>query len=100
MNTFISILCFFLMIRPPPSTTRTYTLFPYTTLFRSRRVDLSDALPQHVRVWEPIVVLNELGERIDLLVQHAKLTQKEARRLDATTVAHDVHCQQIGRAHV
>src|SRR3546814_19262798 len=26
---------FFLMIRRPPSTTRTDTLFPYTTLFRS-----------------------------------------------------------------
>src|SRR3546814_7258011 len=24
------------MIRPPPSSTRTYTLFPYTTLFRSK----------------------------------------------------------------
>src|SRR3546814_7675725 len=27
----------FLMIRPPPIATRTDTLFPYTTLFRSRR---------------------------------------------------------------
>src|SRR3546814_10356932 len=27
---------FFLMIRRPPSSTRTDTLFPYTTLFRSR----------------------------------------------------------------
>src|SRR3546814_17596764 len=26
---------FFLMIRRPPRATRTYTLFPYTTLFRS-----------------------------------------------------------------
>src|SRR6056297_4080381 len=26
---------FFLMIRPPPRSTRTDTLFPYTTLFRS-----------------------------------------------------------------
>src|SRR3546814_4282804 len=26
------------MIRPPPRSTRTYTLFPYTTLFRSRRL--------------------------------------------------------------
>src|SRR3546814_6586480 len=26
---------FFLMIRPPPISTRTHTLFPYTTLFRS-----------------------------------------------------------------
>src|SRR3546814_12408359 len=29
---------FFLMIRRPPSSTRTDTLFPYTTLFRSARV--------------------------------------------------------------
>src|SRR3546814_1005485 len=27
------------MIRRPPSTTRTDTLFPYTTLFRSTRID-------------------------------------------------------------
>src|SRR3546814_12898257 len=26
------------MIRPPPSSTRTDTLFPYTTLFRSRQL--------------------------------------------------------------
>src|SRR3546814_8714634 len=31
---------FFLMIRRPPRSTRTDTLFPYTTLFRSRRPDL------------------------------------------------------------
>src|SRR3546814_13977289 len=29
---------FFLMIRRPPRSTRTDTLFPYTTLFRSARV--------------------------------------------------------------
>src|SRR3546814_18341566 len=33
---------FFLMIRRPPRSTRTYTLFPYTTLFRSTRIQ--DAL--------------------------------------------------------
>src|SRR3546814_11164378 len=35
----ILIMCriFFLMIRRPPRSTRTDTLFPYTTLFRSRR---------------------------------------------------------------
>src|SRR3546814_1422393 len=31
----VIILCFFLMIRRPPRSTRTDTLFPYTTLFRS-----------------------------------------------------------------
>src|SRR3546814_16794362 len=32
-----SFLFFFLMIRRPPRSTRTDTLFPYTTLFRSRK---------------------------------------------------------------
>src|SRR3546814_16467720 len=32
----ISTFCFFLMIRRPPRSTRTDTLFPYTTLFRSK----------------------------------------------------------------
>src|SRR3546814_15098584 len=31
---------FFLMIRRPPRSTRTDTLFPYTTLFRSSKEDL------------------------------------------------------------
>src|SRR3546814_6764572 len=31
-------LFFFVMIRRPPRSTRTDTLFPYTTLFRSRRL--------------------------------------------------------------
>src|SRR3546814_13980659 len=33
---------FFLMIRGPPRSTRTDTLFPYTTLFRSRAVHTAD----------------------------------------------------------
>src|SRR6059058_6651217 len=33
---FLASLFFFLMIRRPPRSTRRYTLFPYTTLFRSR----------------------------------------------------------------
>src|SRR3546814_14189243 len=33
----VVILFFFLMIRRPPRSTRTDTLFPYTTLFRSSR---------------------------------------------------------------
>src|SRR3546814_4141719 len=35
----IANLFFFLMIRRPPRSTRTDTLFPYTTLFRSLRID-------------------------------------------------------------
>src|SRR3546814_10576913 len=32
----MSVMLFFLMIRRPPRSTRTDTLFPYTTLFRSK----------------------------------------------------------------
>src|SRR3546814_15422877 len=48
MTQIVSFVFFFLMIRRPPRSTRTDTLFPYTTLFRSRRgnrlgVDVHDA---------------------------------------------------------
>src|SRR3546814_11343473 len=36
-----SLFLFFLMIRRPPRSTRTDTLFPYTTLFRSQTIDIS-----------------------------------------------------------
>src|SRR3546814_2617093 len=36
MLSYIVFVFFFLMIRRPPRSTRTDTLFPYTTLFRSR----------------------------------------------------------------
>src|SRR3546814_12658057 len=39
------ILLFFLMIRRPPRSTRTDTLFPYTTLFRSSPLYHSAVLP-------------------------------------------------------
>src|SRR3546814_18801241 len=39
-------LFFFLMIRRPPSSTRTDTLFPYTTLFRSTRAREGERCPE------------------------------------------------------
>src|SRR3546814_6361386 len=39
-STLIFFCVFFLMIRRPPRSTRTDTLFPYTTLFRSRQKEL------------------------------------------------------------
>src|SRR3546814_842544 len=47
VDTFLVVLVysvvFFLMIRRPPRSTRTGTLFPYTTLFRSRASSFSGA---------------------------------------------------------
>src|SRR3546814_3895474 len=40
LSILIFLFVFFLMIRRPPRSTRTDTLFPYTTLFRSRRTRL------------------------------------------------------------
>src|SRR3546814_15277680 len=41
---------FFLMIRQPPRATRTDTLFPYTTLFRSVRPDIVQPVVEQVVV--------------------------------------------------
>src|SRR3546814_2639436 len=72
---------FFLMIRRPPRSTRTDTLFPYTTLFRSRcarrparkgraepslpqspRLRAADALP-HLRPPHPVPELHRMDGR-------------------------------------
>src|SRR3546814_8123583 len=44
---------FFLMIRRPPRSTRTDTLFPYTTLFRSRSTTAPSAGPLRVTAHVP-----------------------------------------------
>src|SRR3546814_12660931 len=55
-----SVFFFFLMIRRPPRSTRTDTLFPYTTLFRSRAGD-RDA--RSSRCSEAIADLDAVGPR-------------------------------------
>src|SRR3546814_752451 len=52
-------LVFFLMIRRPPRSTRTDTLFPYTTLFRSHghwKTTTFVAGPRHDRIDAPYVI--------------------------------------------
>src|SRR3546814_9734949 len=45
LSSLVHIFVFFLMIRRPPRSTRTDTLFPYTTLFRSGPELLAEAGP-------------------------------------------------------
>src|SRR3546814_3104869 len=47
--TFTLCFFFFLMIRRPPRSTRTDTLFPYTTLFRSRDIPAPRTAPPRRR---------------------------------------------------
>src|SRR3546814_15477854 len=103
---------FFLMIRRPPRSTRTDTLFPYTTLFRSRaaagrsvaRHDLPepDLLPRaraDLLAIEPALRDGDRGGGDDRLAHPARqdtgqpgvqAPHRRARRRRA----------QIGRAHV
>src|SRR3546814_13143021 len=101
-------LCYilFLMIRPPPRSTRSDTLFPYTALFRSDRV-----VPRQILLLQEIdgIAFAFVKERDeDVGARHLIL----ARRLDVQDRALDdalesarrrrvaVPLDQIGRAHV
>src|SRR3546814_16601572 len=64
---FFCFVCFFLMIRRPPRSTRTDTLFPYPTLFRSREAG--------------VVLRGDVGGELD------------PHRLDR--VALDVHAEDV-----
>src|SRR3546814_3559587 len=52
------------MIRRPPRSTRTDTLFPYTTLFRSRRIDHLAIRRRH-RLADQVRVEGQLAFAID-----------------------------------
>src|SRR3546814_4201628 len=59
---------FFLMLRRPPISTRTYTLFPYTTLFRSFfDVDPSDEILEQVQAaWARFRDLRRCFRRVEV----------------------------------
>src|SRR3546814_66609 len=69
---------FFLMIRRPPRSTRTDTLFPYTTLFRSaRQDDPRDRRPQADRGRRTPACDSGRGEMTDRTI-----TEKPEQTLD------------------
>src|SRR3546814_17163608 len=73
------------MIRQPPRTTRTDTLFPYTTLFRSRKKYLTHKLET---VSQALTVLSSLDEKptlkaSKLLIQAEKIVEKTSKTEEA-----------------
>src|SRR3546814_9043083 len=66
---------FFLMIRRPPRSTRTDTLFPYTTLFRSTHAPVGQPHPQILKQILGIVAgaanLEEAHDTVAVGKQHA-----------------------------
>src|SRR3546814_1574075 len=71
------------MIRRPPRTTRTDTLFPYTTLFRSQGDPLGGARPQPDRRWPdapPADPRNDAGAPQGAVEARGPICRKGARR--------------------
>src|SRR3546814_15897117 len=81
--------CFFLMLRRPPISTRTDTLFPYTTLFRSREIRedvAADRVPEH----HAVALGVGLGDHREALARaaHGQLAGEPADPLDALACEH------------
>src|SRR3546814_14220042 len=96
MCDFLLLFCFFfLMIRRPPRSTRTDTLFPYTTLFRSFLTDIGCDRFSHIRRNRQTIVALALapdeqltGASVDIIApdgDHLRCLQPMAR-------PHQHHC--------
>src|SRR3546814_6072334 len=72
LRSFRFVLFFFLMIRRPPRSTRTDTLFPYTTLFRSRQAGSAGRLLALLQAGG-LAMLNSLRSRLIILLALALL---------------------------
>src|SRR3546814_11869454 len=91
-------LCFFLTSRRPPRSTRTDTLFPYTTLFRSRHGGV------HLDVHEGHLVADSKGVEYvasPALAEAALAAGDEGLAGEVGEARHPrVGADEIGRAHV
>src|SRR3546814_8340340 len=92
------------MIRRPPRSTRTYTLFPYTTLFRSDiAVDaenMSDTITRHLHLQSDRGML--AGGDLDILNAWSKKASSEDhalldKRLDPRSEEHTSELQSLMR---
>src|SRR3546814_7780419 len=74
------------MLRRPPRSTRTYTLFPYTPLFRSyiaQKIDLSRQYPQASRIFD-----NEILRGAPILSHYLKNGLKPQFEKMAAAIQH------------
>src|SRR3546814_14329403 len=81
-------LLLFLMIRRPPRSTRTDTLFPYTTLFRSQPrcgVEGAHGAADPAESFVPAMLLARIGEQL-----HADANAEKGRAFAAPALLHGV----------
>src|SRR3546814_5738896 len=99
------------MIRRPPRSTRTYTLFPYTTLFRSRAArggvlikgggPLETLGSLHALAFDKTGTLTEGRPRITDIVAASGVSDDELMKIAVAVESLSDHpLAEIGRAHV
>src|SRR3546814_7867250 len=92
------------MIRPPPRSTRTATLFPCPTLFRSAKQTAADLVEQAKICFDSgcEVVLVEAAELLENGAPQRSLIDALRKGLDASKVLFELPGPwiKIGRAHV
>src|SRR3546814_6771622 len=87
------------MIRRPPRSTRTNTLFPYTTLFRSRR-GLREVLLRQRGGAEAVAERTSQCEPVGQLIACAHLAAEDAARAVVEMLEAARRCDQKTRADV
>src|SRR3546814_12308080 len=99
---------FFLMIRCPPRSTRTDTLFPYTTLVRStatltsgNEVYTSPALTQYAYTrWHQVLWWNHVQPQVYLQQNTGYIQASKAVSRYMPLTPDETFLAEIGRAHV
>src|SRR3546814_4511750 len=77
------------MIRRPPRSTRTDTLFPYTTLFRSEKGNIEPAIRRMPRFAEDIEVIDVEGHSQDGTLEECRRVQQVNPDWDIKVVVQD-----------
>src|SRR3546814_10107126 len=94
---------FFLMIRRPPRSTRTYTLFPYTALFRSLDEKLD---PWMAAITDAVYALTgpdhtgqrqreDAAEVLDEIRARGQLTMESVTHLRGRTLRSEEHTSEL-----
>src|SRR3546814_5825201 len=93
------VLFFFLKIRRPPRSTRTDTLFPYTTLFRSEELHISQpALSRSIATIERSVgfpVFNRIGHGVVPTSAGAQMLAQAEPLLQSMRVRSEEHTSEL-----
>src|SRR3546814_4888717 len=90
-----SLFLFFLMIRRPPRSTRTDTLFPYTTLFRSRILGQRHPLLDRRLHRDHLKHLTD--DRCDVVRRHIDLGQRRVEEKAQRSEEHTSELQSLMR---